>query len=81
MDFLCTLSKAASDATKMFLPASTSTPVQPVQFPRRWLRNNQMRVQRLAAIRASLPGDVTFQTLTMGQVMIAFAVAIEEAQG
>lgn len=70
MDFLYTLSKAASDQTQMFLPASTSSPLRPVQhFPGRWYGNRQQRGQRLAAIRASLPGDIVFETVAMGQVI------------
>lgn len=73
MDFLCTLSKVASDDTNMFLPASTSSSARPVQqFPRRWYGNRQQRGQRLAAIRARLPGDIIFETLAMGQVLCIF---------
>ena len=73
MDFLYTLAQAASDTTNAFLPASASSPVQPVTFPTfRW-RNAQFRLQRLNAIRDSLPRDVTFDTdsLAMGPVSVS----------
>lgn len=41
---------------------------QPLEFPPFWWRNPQTRLRRLAAIRASLPGDVIFEILAMGQV-------------
>ncbi|CAM9743940.1 unnamed protein product, partial [Laminaria digitata] len=40
---------------------------QPLAFPAHWWRNPQTRFRRLAAIRASLPRDVIFEILAMGQ--------------
>lgn len=68
MEFLCTLTKAASDATQLFLPASTSSPVRPVQFSGASLKDAPRRIRRLEAIRASLPRYVSFETRAMGQV-------------
>lgn len=79
MEFLYTLAQAASaaDTTDAFLPAlASSFPVGPPPPPptvalrasASWRRGSaQNRLRRLDALRASLPVDVMFQTLAMGQ--------------
>ncbi|CAM9744510.1 unnamed protein product, partial [Ectocarpus sp. 8 AP-2014] len=80
MEFLYTLAQAASasDTTDAFLPAlASSFPVGPAPPPPTvalraspaWRRGSaQNRLRRLDALRASLPVDVMFQTLAMGQM-------------
>ncbi|CAM9664700.1 unnamed protein product [Ectocarpus sp. 6 AP-2014] len=80
MEFLYTLAQAASasDTTDAFLPAlASSFPVGPAPPPPTvalraspaWRRGSaQNRLRRLDALRASLPVDVMFQTLAMGQI-------------
>lgn len=72
MDFLFTLAQVASNATNAFLPASNPSLVQHVTFPSFWWRDTQARLQRLNAIRESLPRDVIFDTgtLAMGPVRL-----------
>lgn len=79
MEFLYTLAQAASaaDTTDAFLPAlASSFPMGPPPPPptvalrasATWRRGSaQNRLRRLDALRASLPVDVMFQTLAMGQ--------------
>lgn len=59
-----------SYATHVFLPASTSIPAQPAQFPGPSWGDKKRGLQRLEAIRASLRSDVTFVMLSMSQVII-----------
>lgn len=81
MDFLFTLAQVASDTTNTFLPASNPSPVQHITFPSFWWRDTHARLQRLNAIRESLPRDVIFDTdtLAMDPVSLLSSRALRES--